>query len=132
MSIWATTLTIADDDHIDGCTRLVRDPEFEALWHLDPDRPCTCQAGPVRYQGSHVTPSDTDERVGCFDLAEIPGYVHGAEDDPPRPWLRIALSGRPRRGVRHHEEALLDRTQVARVHAELGRWLAATEDGDRC
>lgn len=124
MSIWATILTIADDWHTAGCDRLVRDAEFEALWTVEPDRPCTCNAGPVVYQGSHVMPTDVDPRAGSFDRGEIPGYVRS--DDyyaVPEPWLRFGVN---------QETVLLDRAQVERVSATLRAWLTATGEGAGC
>lgn len=128
MSIWATSLVVAADDHADGCTRLVREPGHGSVWREDPTRPCTCHAGPIVYQGSHVMPADGDPRGGWFDLAEIPGFIRrdgqdaDGDDDPSHPWLRVGM-----RSARGDGVVVLTRDQVARIHAYLGGWLELTE-----
>lgn len=128
VSIWATSLVFDSSDHADGCPRLVP---------VDPDRPCTCRVGPIRYQGSHVLPSDGDERGGYLDFAEVPGFISRADrrlcgpDDQCRdpdccrrvwPFLRVALG---------RDVGVLDRGQVEGLHAYLGRWLQrASGDAD--
>lgn len=52
---------------------------------------------PIVYRGSHILPSDDDERGGMVMLALIPSFINrtgddGPEDEAPLPWLR--LSGR--------------------------------------
>ncbi len=97
---------------------------------------------PIRYQGSHVLPSDDDERAGCLDLAEIPGFISrgdrhlcGPDDECPKPadvccdrswpYLRVGLSDGEGSAV-----VVLDRGQVGALHAYLGRWLTRARGGD--
>lgn len=78
-----------------------------------------------RYEGSHVLPHEDDARdPGCVvQLAEVPSHVtrDGRDDQPedgaPWPWLRLSVG---------REDAVLDRGQVAELHASLGVWLEET------
>ncbi len=137
MSIFATALHFDADDHHEGCRRWVACGKQEALdagramfgvgwWRYDPDQPCTCQAGPLRYQGSHVLPSDDDPRGGCVEVGMIPGFIEregrvldgaGPDDLPCWPWMRLSV---------HEGTAVLTRTQVAEIHAYFGEWLNNT------
>jgi hypothetical protein len=128
MSIYATTVMIDDDEHDPGCAQLVAVPGTAAMLTLDPAQPCTCAAGPIAYQGSHILPADTDPRAGTFDLGAIPGFITGldrpalhdgdGEDWPYHPWLRVSVNA---------ETVVLDRRQVERVREELDRWLTALD-----
>ncbi len=138
MSLWATALHFDADDHADHCARWVPCTREEAQaagrsafagdrhWRYDSTRPCTCQAGPLRYQGSHVLPSDDDPRGGCVEVAMIPGFIEregrtldgaGPDDTPCWPWIRLSVG---------EGTAVLTRTQVAEIHAYLGEWLSNT------
>lgn len=84
---------------------------------------------PHRYEGSHILPRTNGERVDAdmaVSLAQIPSHItrDGRDDQPedgaPWPWLRLSL------GV---EDQVLDRDQVADVHAVLGAWLRQTGGG---
>lgn len=127
MSIWASTVVFVDDFHADGCRRLVQ--RRDGVWEENRRRRCTCDCGPIAYQGSHVMPSERDRRAGRFDLAEIPGYVRsepgGELEPPPYPWLRVGACERGGGDA----VVLLDRDQVAQVHAYLTDWLERTEGG---
>lgn len=85
---------------------------------------------PIRYQRSHVLPSDDDPRGGSVDVGAIPGFI-GAKGRPPiadeaageewvHPWLRLSVDD---------VTAVLDRKQVERLHETLGRWLTAAGGG---
>jgi hypothetical protein len=100
MSIYATWLDFSDDSE-DGA--------------------------PIRYQQSHILPSDDDPRGGNVDVAFIPGFIERtdrpplSEDDAPmHPWLRLSVDD---------ATVVLDRKQVARLHETLGRWLATAGGG---
>jgi len=83
---------------------------------------------PYAYQGSHVLPSEEDARDEGWSVqvAEVPSHItrDGRDDRPedgaPWPWLRLSM---------HSEDAVLDRGQVADLHAALGAWLKQTGDG---
>ena len=60
------------------------------------DRPRSRQK-PIRYQGSHVLPSEKDEHCGSVDLAYIPPHIERgrrkrSEDAPFWPWLRMEIT----------------------------------------
>lgn len=137
MSIYGSTVMFADDEHADHCGKWVhvgyKQPSGLYAIHNDgtyselrDDRACTCKAGPIAYQGSHILPSDDDPRAGDFDLAEIPGFItrDGRDDrdeDSPWPWLRVGADDGKRGdgGV----VLLLDVHQVREVWEYLGSWL---------
>jgi hypothetical protein len=144
MSIYATSLYLDADDHDEACTRWAPWPNDTPCppgrcaliangrtYVEDPTRPCTCGVGPIAYQQSHVLPADDDPRGGSFDLAEIPGFITRGDrkltfadgEDPDYtervwPWLRASVNG---------ETVVLDRAQVARIHAYLGEWLVRSD-----
>lgn len=82
---------------------------------------------PIAYAGSHVLPTDDDERGGALDLAAIPGHVQlrgrpalsDGEDWPYHPWLRVSVN---------EQTVVLDRDQAVALAAELHRWLGHTEE----
>lgn len=136
MSIFATSLVFDATDHAIECARWVtcecNDPfshrQFTAggwkHWRHDVHAACTCYAGPIAYQGSHILPSDEDPRAGQFDLGEIPGHItragrdNGGEDGPPWPWLRVSVNS---------ETVILDRSQVCELGDYVNQWLKATK-----
>jgi hypothetical protein len=82
---------------------------------------------PYAYQGSHVLPSKEDARDEGWSVqvAEVPSHItrDGRDDRPedgaPWPWLRLSM---------HSEDTVMDRGQVADLHAVLGAWLKQTGD----
>lgn len=137
MSIYATTVGFNADDHGPDCARWVECPPgcnqgHNALFvhavgghaRYDDTQDCSCGCGPIAYRASHILPSDTDPRGGCFSLAEIPGHItrdgrQERDEDSPWPWLRASLNA---------GDVVLDRAQVVEVHAYLGDWLKRTEE----
>lgn len=124
MSIYATTFTLGDEhEHQCPCTRERDDGIFEE----DPNKPCTCTTSPIRYQGSHVLPSDGDERGGCLGLAAIPAHIRreGRTDWPVDghwyPWLRVSIDG-----TRDHA-CVLTRNQAIRLRDALNAWIKGTD-----
>jgi hypothetical protein len=105
MSIYATWLSFDDDSPFAG------------------DRP------PLKYQGSHVMPTEDDHRDGSVFLCAIPAFVPynraGVEDYPDGvedqvlPWLRLSVNA---------ETVLLDASQVREVHETLGQWLERSSE----
>lgn len=119
MSIYASWLTIADDEHAHDCAkyRLLGEYRLSDGWgdgwamvtnsgtpgmHLAyarvPDASCTCgNPAPIVYQGSHVNPSEGDPRGGSVDFAAIPNHCHpsvrGSESDegPPVEFARLSV-----------------------------------------
>jgi hypothetical protein len=140
MSIWCTILDFADDDHdVDRCDRWIPCTSeqaqaagraaygTDAWWLYDDTKPCTCAAGPLAYQKSHVVPTADGPRAGVFDLASIAPHigpdcrysedrdVHGTH----LPFLRVGLQGSEEEpGV-----VVLDRRQVAELHRVTGWFL---------
>lgn len=145
MSIYASAWGTDAEDHADDCGRWVpvergHEPEHVSLayWadgtvsYADDSRPCTCQAGPIVYRASHILPSDTDERHGSVDFAEIPGWINGRGRPPVDPdetwdriwpWLRLWVDTGGDGAV-----VLLDRRQVEQMHIYLGQWLDRAVD----
>lgn len=127
MSVYATILDLSDDDHADGCARLV--PVGGRVWEVDPDRPCTCRAGPLTYTGSHILPADDDARGGGLDLGAIPGHITRdgrddgtADEDGWWPFLRVAVHAGAADAV-----VVLTRAQVDVLRAALDGWWARSD-----
>ena len=78
---------------------------------------------PYRYWGSHVLPTESDERDGVMQLAEIPSHItrDGRDDQPedgrPWPWMRLSVDG---------VDKVLDRGQVLKAWESMGAWLEQT------
>lgn len=81
---------------------------------------------PYVYQGSHILPCPGNtprEKGDAVQVAQIPSHItrDGRDDAPedgvPWPWLRLSVLP---------EDVVLDRSQVAELHAVLGAWLDAT------
>lgn len=132
MSIYATILSIDDGDHAEGCKRLVRKRGWS---EIDNRRPCTCQAGPIAYQGSHVFPPSTVTRQGWFGLAAIPGHINSRELKPLSedmhpywPWLRVSLGTVPGQ-AEGQGNVILDRQQVALLIERLQEWMKLSDAG---
>lgn len=113
MSIYATLIMFERDDYAD-----------------DPDDPVGTAFGPapIIYRGSHVLPSDSDDRGGTVSVCAIPGSIE-REGRPPvggeldgtfHPWLRLSVdpddSGEP-------ATVVLDRAHVNRLYQTFGDWL---------
>lgn len=133
MSIYAS-LHAPNDLHADTC----------AVWRERPDdpgvlewsgEPCDCglPEAPIVYQGSHVLPSDDDERGGHVDIAAIPGHIDRAgrpptnpddEFTPYHPWLRLSVW----EVVEGSATVVLDRRGVELLYRTLGEWLEGTRD----
>jgi len=79
--------------------------------------------GPIVYQGSHVLPSDDDERGGFVDIALIPSHItrDGRDDQPedeaPWPYLRFGVN---------ESTVVLTRDHVLQIAVTLSEWLART------
>lgn len=140
MSIYGTTVTFDAHEHADDCakwtpiidqigTRLDNDGGQFVLSH---DVACSCAAGPIRYLGSHVLPSNTDERGGSFAVGELAGFITRdgrddgpEEDDDAWPWLRVTIR---EAGAEDCQDVVLDRAQVTELRDYLSSWLDRTGD----
>ena len=120
MSIYASWLTISDDEHEHSCAkwRLLGEypqarpftVEGAAMWTNTatpgrslvyarvPDASCTCgNPAPIVYQGSHVNPSEGDPRGGSVDFAAIPNHCHPSvrgsltDEGPPVEFARLSV-----------------------------------------
>ena len=90
------------------------------------DRPRS-RKKPIRYQGSHVLPSNKDERRGRLSLAYIPPHVRRgkrrrAEDAPFWPWLRIGVVEGE---IEFGGTVILTYAQVKKLRDDLDWWLAS-------
>lgn len=155
MSIYATFLSIDDDEHQTGCAKwefLCENtgqgwPEGAGMladqgYYRRTDKPCTCgNPGPIIYQGSHVNPDDADPRGGSVDVAAIPNFLHpkvrqarcqtGGEDMRfPVEFLRLSVSEDPTTyhyGQEGYATVVLDRAQVQKMRDALTNWLETKE-----
>lgn len=157
MSIYATFLSIDDDEHSNECAKyefLCKNtgqgwPEGAGMlsgdgYYRRTDKPCTCgNPAPIIYQGSHVNPDDNDPRGGSIDLAAIPNFLHpkvrqarwdnpDAEEDMrfPVEFLRLSVSEDPATyhyGQEGYATVVLDRAQVEKMRDALTNWLETKE-----
>lgn len=147
MSIYGS-LAAPDDDHLEECAKWVRqvdgEPSIEVpegeishgmitgsgTYGFDYSKECTCGRPdtPLKYQGSHVLPSDEDERGGWVDIACILGHVRYYRDNPNAPvneepeWPNVEPF--LRFGV-NDEKVVLTERNVQMVYDSLGEWLEA-------
>lgn len=123
MSIYCTTFDVGAD-HSNKCARVRK--IRRNVYQQDDSKPCTCGASPLRYQGSHILPSDTDERGGVLMLGAIPPHItrYGRDDAPEDgrwyPWLRVSLF------AGENDSVLLTRNQVEKLRDALNEWLNKT------
>ena len=119
MSIYCTIFDL--DDHTPRCKRVKKTGHM--VYEYDSSKPCTCNAPPIAYQGSHILPSNSDPRDGDIGFAAIPSHItRDGRDDAPeggkwQPWLRFHLDGGESSCV------VLDKAQVRKFRDALTRWL---------
>jgi hypothetical protein len=99
MSIFATWLSLGEDEHEEGCAIWV---EVEPGCFEFSGKPCDCGTprSPLVYEGSHVLPSDEDRRGGGIDVAGIPDFIErdgrdDAQGEGLRDWLRLSVHAHP-------------------------------------
>jgi hypothetical protein len=157
LSIYATYLTLSDEEHKPSCAKYrllgeyplseaftveggalyVTAGDLERVYARVPDASCTCgNPAPLVYQGSHVSPAQDQPRGGALSLAAIPNHCHpsvrgsGAEDGPPVEFLRvdIAEDEATYHGMNPgYATVVLERAQVEKVRDCLTRWLESEE-----
>lgn len=123
MSIFATSLSF-DTDHADNCSVWVeKEHHREASGDV-----CNCglPTAPTVYQGSHVLPSDDDERGGYLDFGEIARFIYRGDPPPDQdfredvgygwlhPYLRVFAT---------EEGLILRRSQVIELRDYLSNWI---------
>ena len=126
MSIYGSMSAPNNREHEDDCDKW---DKHEGHWELS-KRPCTCGQpdAPLVYQGSHVLPSEDDERGGWIDIACILAHVRfwrenpdaPVEDEPDWPNVEPFL----RFGVNESTVVLTERN-VRQIADTLNEWLAA-------
>jgi hypothetical protein len=84
---------------------------------------------PIVYQGSHILPSERDERGGSVELASIGGFVerNGRESEKPDDdalWPYLRLNVLDQDGV---AAVVLTAEQTKRLFSSLGEWLNRLE-----
>jgi hypothetical protein len=72
---------------------------------------------PLRYRGSHLLPTASDQRSGHFSVSAIPDYVQQDHAKPPFDWLRINVV------TDNSTIIVLDREQVTKLRDMLTAWL---------
>lgn len=132
MSIWCTILDFHADDHAEDCGRWVACSREEADasgrgmyggdsgWRYDDSLTCTCAAGPLAYQESHVLPLPEHPRDGRFDLGSVasligPNREYRDEYGTHLPYLRVSLRG----SDAEPDTVLLDRKQATELRDSL-------------
>lgn len=125
MSIYGSWAAPADDEHADDCARWEK---HDNVWEIS-DRPCDCGQpdAPLVYQGSHVLPSESDQRGGYVDIASIGTHVRFWRDNPDAPTASEPEGHEPflRFGV-NEGTVVLTRRNVEMVAASLNEWLELT------
>jgi hypothetical protein len=124
MSIYCSIFGFGED-HLPRCARIKK--IRKGCYERDDSKRCTCGSCPVRYRGSHVLPSNSDERGGGFGIAAIPDHItrNGRDDRPEkgkwRPWLRVHLHGG------YQESVILTKKQAGELRDALSQWLESSE-----
>lgn len=126
MSIFGSLAAPSDDEHEDGCAFYVEDPPGSQSFEFS-GKPCDCgqPQAPFVYQGSHVLPSEDDQRGGDVDLACISSHItrDGRDDQPedeaPWPYLRFGVN---------ESTVILTRQNVEQIYETLTWWLGAVGD----
>jgi hypothetical protein len=119
MSIYSTIFDIGGE-HSPRCARMEK--LKSKVYRVDDSKQCTCGASPIVYQGSHILPSNRDERGGCVMLAGIRGHItrNGKDDGPENewhPWLRLSVFDLG------SDSVLLTRKQAEKLRRVLTEWL---------
>jgi hypothetical protein len=137
LSIYGTWLSLADDEHEDGCAVYVEDPPGSNVYEWS-GKPCDCGTprAPIVYEGSHVLPSDEDRRGGYVDIAAIPDFItrdgrDDAQGEGLKDWLRLSVGALPSSLVREGEPyvaggnavVVLTRPLVEELRDTLTAWL---------
>jgi hypothetical protein len=131
VSIYATWLTIGDDEHEPECAKYrllgeypldkaftvpggsmyISAGKLERVYARVPGAACTCSnSAPIIYRGSHVSPSEDDPRGGSVDFAAIPNFCHPSvrgtdtDDGPPVEFARLSVVEDP--STYGHEQAV--------------------------
>ena len=156
ISIYATWLTIADDEHEHSCAKykllgefpvneawgddwamVTNGPPGKRLVYARTDASCTCgNPAPLVYQGSHVSPAEDQPRGGSLSVAAIPNHCHpsvrgsGTDEGPPVEFLRVDVS--EDRSTFHgmnpgYATVVLERAQVEKLRDCLTQWLESEE-----
>ena len=157
MSIYATRLTIGDDEHGPSCAKYrllgeyplteaftveggalyVHAGELERVYARVPGAACTCgNPAPLVNQGSHDSPAEDHPRGGSLSVAAIPNFCHpsvrgtGSDDGPPVEFLRVDVA--EDKGTYHgmnpgYATVVLERGQVGKLRDCLTQWLESEE-----
>lgn len=141
MSIYASSFDLDADDHDTDCARwvLCECPDDHAPhtgrisyandgrhYPYDDTIPCSCGTGPLRYQGSHVLPSEADPHGGTIHASHIPGFITrdgrclstDDEDYPVWPYLRVGVGDDEASAM-----VVLTRARVEELRDYLAGWL---------
>lgn len=140
MGIYSSWWFHSSDDHDLLCAKWSRHlvPGSKVSLHagedtffLDDSVPCSCNAGPLIYQGSHINPGPEDRRGGSVDVAAIPNHCHpsvraSGEAGPPVEFLRLGVREDPttyQGGYPGDATVVLDRDAVRQLRDVLDLWL---------
>lgn len=131
MSVYGTWLRLSHDEHEHGCAVWVENPPGSDCFEWSHE-PCDCgqPKSPLLYQGSHVLPSNDDERGGWLDVAGIPDYItRDGRDDAHgtglKDWLRLIMGDQDGKAT-----LVLTRQQVQELRDVLTLWLEREEIKD--
>ena len=145
MSIYATWLSIDDDNHATACHSWIPVAEGDPWamvtndgqhYRYDAAAVCTCgELAPIVYQGSHVNPSENDKRGGCVLVCAIPNHCHpdarGTDDaGAPVDYLRLKVKEDPATyqfGAPGDATVVLTKRHVTELRDTLSVWLDAED-----
>lgn len=124
MSIFSSLGAPNDDEHEDNCTIWTKN---DGIWDIEEGAVCSCGRpdAPIVYQGSHILPSQDDERGGHVDIALIPSHItrdgrdDRPEDEAPWPFLRMGVNS---------ETVILTRRNVLEIVESLTYWLGEVNE----
>lgn len=106
MSIWCPMWDVSDDEHDVSCARMIK--IGRDAYEIRRDVDCTCGAGPIAYQASHLNPEVDHRRAGTVYVSYIPDHVYGRR----MPYLRVIVNQSA--VVIEHKDALALREALAR------------------
>ena len=148
MGIYATWMSITDDNHELTCatwkkataaevkSASTRAVDGNGRSFVPSGLPCDCpDKAPLIYQGSHVSPDETDARGGFVYVCAIPNHCHpdsrmGSDEGKPVEFLRLSVrEDRATYGESMIGDAtvVLERAQVKKLHETLTQWLKSDE-----
>lgn len=108
MSIWCPMWDVSDDEHDVSCARMVK--VGRDAYEIRRDVDCTCGAGPIAYQASHLNPEVEHGHAGSVCVSYIPDHVYGRR----MPFLRVSVNDK---------DVIITHEQAVEMRDALSRWI---------